>query len=541
MGPKKKKGKKGKGDKKSKGKSKGKTPTKNRDVEMESITRTQIMECKLDATEQSRTEYRDKARKLLSENELLQNQMSATERDTIEVISYLKKEDIQKDQLIEQLQNQLKNLKQESRKDREALIEDFTYQINTLEKQLSDKKQEAQLMQDELMQIKEFRRKKNEMQHELDEMRDLLFQERKQAREGINGIEHKYFEEKLRLQSEASRQIAELAERAHNEAVTNLDETTRNIYRENVRLTESLSLHMKESEELKKTLADLENTVESLSATQEMNDNITREKVQQVKNQRKSIKEKQERIEALERNLGEIVSNAEQEREKSIRQCDAQLYNSTQDIETLQKALQLKEQELKHIKRLGKRILDQRTETETFFLTALSQVKEEIVANRSQYRKDAETAYHSRMLEAQKGKAPFPRTRTFRKLPNSTNSVYSDLEEAERFDTIDEQHDVGDLTWEQKEKVLRILFADINGQIKGKSKKTPIKVERLDSLPPLDPDQQVVSGSMTRIDEADAIAIQTKISEDKALAIESWSFFMKNFQPEREIIYSETC
>ena len=49
-------------------------------------------------------------------------------------------------------------------------------------------------------------------------------------------------------------------------------------------------------------------------------------------------------------------------------------YFSTSDIDTLQKALQLKEQELKHIKRLGKKILDQRTETETFFLTALSQV-----------------------------------------------------------------------------------------------------------------------------------------------------------------------
>lgn len=528
MAPKKKKGKKAKGDKKgAKSKSsKNKTPTKNRDVEMESITRTQIMECKLDATEKSRSEYRDKARKLLSENELLQNQMSATERDTIEVISYLKKEDIQKDQLIEQLQNQLKNLKQESRKDREALIEDFTYQINTLEKQLSDKKQEAQLMQDELMQIKEFRRKKNEMQHELDEMRDLLFQERKQAREGINGIEHKYFEEKLRLQSEASRQIAELAERAHNEAVQNLDETTRNIYRENVRLTESLSLHMKESEELKKTLADLENKVESLSATHEMNDNITREKVQQVKNQRKGLKEKQECIEALEKNLGEVVSNAEQEREKIIRQCDAQLYNSSQDIETLQKALQLKEQELKHIKRLGKRILDQRTETETFFLTALSQVKEEIVTNRTQYRKDAEAAYHSRMLDAQKGKAPFPRTRTFRKLGHSTNSVYSDLEEAERFDTIDEQHDVSDLTWEQKEKVLRILFADINGQVnKRNPKKTPAKEPKSDPLPPLDPDQQVVSGgSITRFEEVERSTggvIQNKISEDKALAIES--------------------
>lgn len=528
MAAKKKKGKKSK-DKKSKSKSsKSKSPSKSRDLEVEGITRNQILECKLDATEKSRSEYRDKARKLLAENDLLQNQMTATERDTIEVISYLKKEDITKDQMIEQLQNQLKNLKQDSRRDREALIEDFTYQINTLEKQLADKKREAQLMQDELVQIKEFRRKKNEMQHELDEMRDLLFQERKQAREGINSIEHKYFEEKLRLQSEASRQIAELAERAHNEAVQNLDETTRNIYRENVRLTESLSLHMKESEELKKTLADLTNRVETLGATQEMNDNITREKVQQVKNQRRSLKEKQEHIEALERKLAEIVQEGNQERETVIRQCDAQLYNSKQDIETLQKALQLKEQEVKHIKRLGKRVLDQRTDTETFFLTALSQVKQEIVANRTQYRKDAEAAYHSRMLEAQKGKAPFPRTRTFRKLPHSTNSVYSDLEEAERFDTIDDCQDIADLTWEQKEKVLRVLFAEMNGQIKQKEQKSPLPEEKTDALPPLDIDQSIVSGSVPRLDEFDRkssgfLFTQTKIkiAEDKILAIES--------------------
>lgn len=519
MAAKKKKGKKSKGEKKSKGKSsKSKSPSKSRDLEIESITRTQILECKLDATENSRSEYRDKARKLLAENDLLQTQMSATERDTIEVISYLKKEDISKDQLIEQLQNQLKNLKQESRKDREALIEDFTYQINTLEKNLSDKKREAQLMQDELMQIKEFRRKKNEMQHELDEMRDLLFQERKQAREGINSIEHKYFEEKLRLQSEASRQIAELAERAHNEAVQNLDDTTRNIYRENVRLTESLSLHMKESEELKKTLADLENRVESLTATQDMNDNITREKVQQVKNQRKSLREKQERIESLETQLGQIVVQSNHDKEKTIRQCDAQLFNSKQDIGTLQKALQLKEHELKHIKRLGKKILDQRTDTESFFLTALSQVKEEIVANRTQYRKDAETAYHTRMLEAQKGKAPFPRTRTFRKLPHSTNSVYSDLEEAERFDTIDEYQNISDLTWEQKEKVLRVLFAEMNGKIKKKSDKSPVPENKDEPLPPITSEQSLIGGSVTKLDD---LATQTRLSAEKIMAIES--------------------
>lgn len=520
MAPKKKKGKKGKGEKKSKGKNqKSKSPTKGvRDIDVESITRTGILECKLNATEKSRAEYRDTSRKLHVENELLQNQMSSTERDTIEVISYLKREDAVKDQMIEQLQTQLKDLKQESRKDRESLIEDFTYQINTLEKQLADKKKEAQLMQDELMQIKEFRRKKNEMQHELDEMRDLLFQERKQSKESINAIEHKYFEEKLRLQSEASRQIAELAERAHNEAVVNLDDTTRNIYRENVRLTESLSLHMKESEELKKSLAEQQDAVERLTASQEMNENITREKVQQVKSQRTSIREKQEKVESLEKSLAVVVANSQKENKRIVAECDAELHNSQQEISTLQKSMRLKEQELKHIKRLGKRILDQRTEIERFFLDALDQVKAEIVSNRSQYRKDAESAYHQRMMEAQKGKVPFPRTRTFRKLPNSTNSVYTDLEEAERFDNIDECVDIGDLTWEQKERVLRVLFAEMNGKIK----KTQ-EPKEMGALPPIPAEGAIVSQPITgskKVEEgSDAFLTQTKVSEDKQIAI----------------------
>lgn len=520
MAPKKKKGKKGKGEKKSKGKNqKSKSPTKGvRDIDVESITRTGILECKLNATEKSRAEYRDTSRKLHVENELLQNQMSSTERDTIEVISYLKREDAVKDQMIEQLQTQLKDLKQESRKDRESLIEDFTYQINTLEKQLADKKKEAQLMQDELMQIKEFRRKKNEMQHELDEMRDLLFQERKQSKESINAIEHKYFEEKLRLQSEASRQIAELAERAHNEAVVNLDDTTRNIYRENVRLTESLSLHMKESEELKKSLAEQQDAVERLTASQEMNENITREKVQQVKSQRTSIREKQEKVESLEKSLAVVVANSQKENKRIVAECDAELHNSQQEISTLQKSMRLKEQELKHIKRLGKRILDQRTEIERFFLDALDQVKAEIVSNRSQYRKDAESAYHQRMMEAQKGKVPFPRTRTFRKLPNSTNSVYTDLEEAERFDNIDECVDIGDLTWEQKERVLRVLFAEMNGKIK----KTQ-EPKEMGALPPIPAEGAIVSQPITgskKVEEgSDAFLTQTKVGEDKQIAI----------------------
>ena len=41
--------------------------------------------------------YRETAKKLLFENEGLQNQMAQAERDTVDVITFLKKEDMKKD------------------------------------------------------------------------------------------------------------------------------------------------------------------------------------------------------------------------------------------------------------------------------------------------------------------------------------------------------------------------------------------------------------------------------------------------------------
>ena len=67
------------------------------------------------------------------------------------------------------------------------------------------------------------------------------------------------------------------------------------------------------------------------------------------------------------------------------------------------------------------------------------------------------------MLAAHAGHAKYPKIRTFRSLRSSTNSIFSDMKEAERWDGLDAFVDIGDLTWEQREKVLRLLFAKMNG------------------------------------------------------------------------------
>ena len=51
---------------------------------------------------------------------------------------------------------------------------------------------------------------------------------------------------------------------------------------------------------------------------------------------------------------------------------------------------------------------------------------------RAQYRVDAQAAYQQKMLKAFAGKGDFPKIRTFNKSDISTNSVYKDLEAAEK-------------------------------------------------------------------------------------------------------------
>lgn len=73
------------------------------------------------------------------------------------------------------------------------------------------------------------------------------------------------------------------------------------------------------------------------------------------------------------------------------------------------------------------------------------------------------------MLAAHGGRADFPMVRTFKQSDTSTNNVFDDLKMAEQWTGMEGKIDIGELTWEQRERILRLLFAKMNGY-KGKQK-----------------------------------------------------------------------
>jgi hypothetical protein len=101
----------------------------------------------------------------------------------------------------------------------------------------------------------------------------------------------------------------------------------------------------------------------------------------------------------------------------------------------LQRALELKGKEMNKVKKLGKTILEQRSELEIFFLDALQNVKRQIVYTRLQLHKDAFNAYQNRMLNSHHGQGDHTRMRTLNETFHefNTNTVFQDLEESTKW------------------------------------------------------------------------------------------------------------
>ncbi|XP_049319983.1 basal body-orientation factor 1 isoform X1 [Astyanax mexicanus] len=456
-----KKGKKGKG----KGKKEGKLESKlDKESDMERAkANAALWEAKLEVTECSRVEYREAARRLARTNEELTNQQYRTEKDNIDIISFLNKRDLEKEAKIAALEEELKDQKSKALQEKEFVVAEYTLKINELEELFKKRSSDFRMIQSELKTIKEFRKKKAQMEQDLSNMKESMYLADREHRDNLARMEHKFFSEKARLEKEAEQRIAQLAEKAHNAAIVQLDDATRSVFKENVRLNEALGYHLKEVEELRKTNEALAEENASLVLQQETCELMMKENVAQLAAQRSEISELRAKVATLEQALGIMAAEFEQEKTVVQERAVVSTQASSVELEKLQKLLSMREREMSRVKRLARGVVEQRTELELFFHEALAQVKQEIIASQLQYRQEAMVAYRRRLTDARAGRTEYPPIRNFNKAPHSTNNVYTDLEEAEKWSNLQSSKvDISELTWEQKERVLRLLFAKIN-------------------------------------------------------------------------------
>jgi hypothetical protein len=146
-----------------------------------------------------------------------------------------------------------------------------------------------------------------------------------------------------------------------------------------------------------------------------------------------------------------------------------ELEDSKLDIEGLKQLVEIKSRELRKIRSLARKVLEQRTELEQFFLDSLEEVKQEHLLRLQS--PNAELRGQSLASTPSIQHAKLPAIGTLTQSPPAspklnltddsfgrTSSVNNDLQE-QRSNTVN----VKDLTWEEKERVLKLLFAKMNG------------------------------------------------------------------------------
>ncbi|OXB66817.1 hypothetical protein ASZ78_003519 [Callipepla squamata] len=250
--------------------------------------------------------------------------------------------------------------------------------------------------------------------------------------EEVVQLERKLLEEKKRLEEDAEKKLMMTREAAQHEAVLQLNSIEREVFKENIRLHGASSYHLKEAMELQKMKQKLEEDKTLLLQEKEIAEGLIRKKILQINQQKAQIGDLQHKVEKLEMALCHKTKELETKTQKAQHQALIENQASMVEIKKLQHLLEMKDQEMNRVKKLARNILNERTEVERFFLDALEHVKQEIKASRKRYKEKAQAAYYRKMMEACTGMKEFPKIKTFNSNVNSTNSVYRDLEEAEK-------------------------------------------------------------------------------------------------------------
>lgn len=251
------KGGKKSGGKKSGGKKSGKSK-KNADPELASAQNfANVWAARVDIATKSRNDYRKAFQDLAQINQKVSDTLQGSEKNSIDFMIQLKKEDNRKNAEIVNLEAQLRDFDDVLIKEKSAIVEKYESIIGELETNNESKVKEIGVLQHELLKVKEFRQNKNKMQNEIRMFKNQLTATSRKHNISVGEISEKFQNEKKKLEKEAAAKISALANKAHNDAVAKMVDTTKQVYHDNIKLMDAMTKHTDENKGLEKENQEL--------------------------------------------------------------------------------------------------------------------------------------------------------------------------------------------------------------------------------------------------------------------------------------------
>ncbi|KAG7389519.1 hypothetical protein PHYPSEUDO_010164 [Phytophthora pseudosyringae] len=382
------------------------------------------------------------------------------EQETHEFVAYFQKEIQTRDKQLTKLGEELaaarlshalalEQMQQARDAERQHLIQQATAKEEVASEQIF-------YLREELHQLELFREMKDSVATKLKDLETQLTLEREQSRETSGALERKFLEEKARLQKEHEKKIEVVKQQAKEDARNGLDADTRKIVTDNKRMGEELRFQLQMTEELQREKQQFEARAKTLNVELQLQVQKEAEFAKQAQRQARELIQLRTGLREAEQKLGAGLAAASWDAHAHATRHEREREELALDAEGLRKLLRLKNRELRNLRRLAQTILNQRTDVEQFFLDSLEHVKREIEQERKEKHEREVEHYHQEVNGAHGIKSSL----RFPKLTSPTGP-------ATRKSPVPPQHftekvDLRQLSWDDRERVLRLVFAKIN-------------------------------------------------------------------------------
>lgn len=435
----------------------------------ESLGMEQIM--KQQSLEQQVEMLKERVATLRRDNLQFKRQSEKQEKDTHEFVAYFQKEVSEKDTKVSMLKDQLFKAETTAHQELSRTKDMYEKQINELNSTLNSTQSRLEKkvasLQEELKVVFEFKQQKTLITGELEASKAELVRLKKQHQEQNVVMERKFFEEKAKIQRNFENRIEQIKGESRNEAQLGLDAETRKIIAENKRMGEELRFQQQATDELQKEIKMLSDENKRLQREISSSQEQDKEYAKQGVLRSRELKDSYAKVKNLERTISQIVREFEVEKEKWKFDYVKERDETKIEIDGMKQLVRLKNRELKNLRRLAQVVLDQRTEVETYFIEALEQVKSEIRKDKAEQQKASMENYRKQMRDAHHDvNVKFPSIRS------ANENVSAVLSEDPSVDSLQPvganlqdavaKVDLRELSWKDRERVLRLLFAKIN-------------------------------------------------------------------------------
>jgi len=415
---------------------------------------TAVLQYELSESRKSVEQFRDNYVRQRRENDDLKDSLSCREKEHFELINYLRQENERKDRVIASLNESLKEQRHLLEKDHETVTLHFESKMladaQAATAFQAELRREVVTLTEKLEVLEKFNQQKDILEAEVRRLRVQKEELSAQHKDTLTGWEQKFFDEKRRVQGDMDRIVQDIRTRSKEDALEKLTERTKVILHEHAKMVDELRYQAEETEQMRQQRDALEDERRLLLRDKSLHESTFMELAREGALSKKSIRTLTNKVRLLEDSLKEVTRQNSLERQRVMTELESQLGQSSGEVEQLRQQLRLKSKELKHIRKLSQMILEQRSEVEQFFVEALEQVKLE----------------RSQQIEDEKRQKRAEQQQSFRNQAGSktmNNPLISDRAPAWE----DEKIHLKDLGLDDRDRVLRLLFAKINVAHKG--------------------------------------------------------------------------